>query len=367
MIKKKIIYIAEFSLPNMSAYAVHVLKMCDNFCKHGDVELIIPHKKGSYIFKKIKKEYLLKENFKITSLFSSKKRPSLFSRIYFSLKINNYLNLNNYNMIISRSIISSLMLAFLGKKNILEIHSEMTGSTKYLFKISKLYFVRKNLKFILLHSKLLKILKIKSKNFCFLEDAVQKEDFSNNQQKMKKFTCAYSGSFAKGKGLETIYAIANKAPHIKFDLFGNRKTMDYNLSLKKIPKNIKFKGFLTYNKISNILPKYKILLMPYQKQVGVLIKKIDVSSYFSPLKLFEYMATGRIIIASDLKVYKKILRNYHNSIVLNPNHTNKWVKKINQIFKTKKYDYLGNNAKKDLKKYTWESRVNKVITFSKLF
>ena len=29
--KKKIIYIAEFSLPNMSAYAVHVLKMCDNF------------------------------------------------------------------------------------------------------------------------------------------------------------------------------------------------------------------------------------------------------------------------------------------------------------------------------------------------
>ena len=143
MNKKKIIYIAEFSLPNMSAYAVHVLKMCDNFCKYADVELIIPHKKSSYIFKKIKKEYLLKENFKITSLFSSKKRPSLFNRIYFSLKINNYLNFNNYNMIISRSIISSLMLAFLGKKNILEIHSEMTGPTKYLFKISKLYVIVK--------------------------------------------------------------------------------------------------------------------------------------------------------------------------------------------------------------------------------
>lgn len=367
MSKKKIIYIAEFSLPNMSAYAVHVIKMCDNFSKYADVELIIPHKKSSYIFKKIKKEYLLKENFKITSIFSSKKRSSLFNRINFSLKILNYLDKKNHNMIVSRSIISSLMLAVFGKKNILEIHSEMTGLTKYIFNISKLYFVRKNLKFILLHSKLLKILKINSKNFCILEDAVQREDFSNKKKTIKKFTCVYSGSFAKGKGLETIYAIANKAPHIKFDLFGNRKTMDYNFSLKKVPKNIKFKGFLTYNKISDILPRYKILLMPYQKQVGVLIKKINVSSYFSPLKLFEYMATGKIIIASDLKVYKKILRNYHNSVILNPNHTNKWVKIIDQIFKSKKYDYLGDNAMEDVKKYTWKNRVKKIIAFSRLF
>ena len=37
--KNKIIYIAEFSLPNMSAYAVHVLKMCDSFSNDNKVEL----------------------------------------------------------------------------------------------------------------------------------------------------------------------------------------------------------------------------------------------------------------------------------------------------------------------------------------
>ena len=29
--KKSLVYIADFSLPNMSAYALHVLKMCDAF------------------------------------------------------------------------------------------------------------------------------------------------------------------------------------------------------------------------------------------------------------------------------------------------------------------------------------------------
>ena len=31
MLIKKIIYIADFSLPNKSAYALHVLKICDAF------------------------------------------------------------------------------------------------------------------------------------------------------------------------------------------------------------------------------------------------------------------------------------------------------------------------------------------------
>ena len=367
MKKKKIIYIAEFSLPNMSAYAIHVLKMCDNFCKYAEVELIIPYQEKSYYFKRIKKEYLLKNNFKIKSMFSSKKKLNLISRVFFSLKIYNYLNLDSYKMIISRAIIPSLTLAIINKKNILELHSEMTGLTKYLFKFSNFKFINKNLKFILLHSKLLNLLNIKSKNVCILGDAVENNDFKSKILRTKLLTCAYSGSFARGKGLEIIYSIAKKAPKINFHIFGNIKTLSKNISLKKVPKNIKFKGFLSYKMITNNLPRYKVLLMPYQKRVGVLIKKIDVASYFSPLKLFEYMATGRTIIASDLKVYKGILKNNYNSIILDPKNINKWIEAINEIFRSNKYNYLGRNAKKDVKKYTWKNRVEKIITFSRLF
>ncbi len=367
MNKNKIIYVAEFSLPNMSAYAVHVLKMCDNFCKHAKVELIIPYQNRSYNFKKIKNDYLLKNTFKVTSVFASKQKLNFLYRVLFSLKIFNKLVSSEYSMIISRSIIPSIILAILKRKNILEIHSEMTGLTKFLFKLSKIEFIKKNLKFILLHKKLKKLIKISSENTCILEDAVENKDFLNRKLKTRLQTCAYSGSFAKGKGLETIYAIANKAPHIKFHLFGNIKTLDKELYLKKIPKNIKFKGFLSYKMISKVLPKYKILLMPYQKKVGVLIDQINVASYFSPLKLFEYMATGRIIIASDLNVYKKILKNNYNSLILSPENTDKWINIINKVFKSKKYDRLGKNAQIDIKKYTWEIRVKKIINFNNLY
>ena len=41
---------------------------------------------------------------------------------------------------------------------------------------------------------------------------MEKNDFDKTNPKTKSFTCAYSGSFSKGKGLETIYSIAKK-PH----------------------------------------------------------------------------------------------------------------------------------------------------------
>jgi len=86
----------------------------------------------------------------------------------------------------------------------------------------------------------------------------------------------------------------------------------------------------------------------------------------SPLKLFEYMASGRIIIASDLKVYKNILINNHNSIILDPKNTNKWVEMINTIYRSEKYNYLGRNAKKDVKKYSWSNRAKKIVAFNKI-
>ena len=73
--------------------------------------------------------------------------------------------------------------------------------------------------------------------------------------------------------------------------------------------------------------------MPYQKKIGVLIKNTSVENYFSPLKMFDYMASGKIIVASDLKVYKHILKNRINSILIDPNKINLWVKSIKKCIK----------------------------------
>ncbi len=362
--KKKIIYIAEFSLPNMSAYAIHVLKMCDNLSKLGyEVELLLPYINKSYKLNKIKDDYLLKRKYKIHSIFNSRLKLNFIYRIIFSLKILFYLKKIKSNMLLSRSIIPSLILSIFGFNNILEIHTELSGITSYIFKLTKLDFIKKKLKFVVLNSKLINLLKIDKNQTIILEDAVEFSDFSKKNIKIKKNTCVYSGSFVPGKGIEIICSLAKKMPQIKFELYGNINTLDKNFNLKTKPKNLIFKGFISYKKIASRISSYKILLMPYQKKVDVLMRGINVSSYFSPLKLFEYMATGRIILASKLKVYNKILKHNKNSILLDPDNINDWVQSIDKNFKTNRFAYLGHNAKKNVKKYSWEKRAKKIVSF----
>ena len=86
--KKKLFYIADFSLPNMSAYALHVLKMCDAFSeKKLDVNLLIQFLDRKESLKKLKKNYILKNHLNIKGFFKRKFKRNIFTNIYFSIKV----------------------------------------------------------------------------------------------------------------------------------------------------------------------------------------------------------------------------------------------------------------------------------------
>lgn len=67
-------YIAEIDLPSRSGYAQHVLKMCDALSEKHDVTLLMFSKEINLSFVKIKKDYLLKNSFKIICLNRKKKK-----------------------------------------------------------------------------------------------------------------------------------------------------------------------------------------------------------------------------------------------------------------------------------------------------
>ena len=71
----KVLYIAETSLTNKSAYSQHVIKMCDAFGqKKCSLTLVVPHEKNNFRFKNIKNRFLLnsKKPFLIKSILNSK-------------------------------------------------------------------------------------------------------------------------------------------------------------------------------------------------------------------------------------------------------------------------------------------------------
>jgi hypothetical protein len=357
-------YIAEISLPSRSAYAVHVLKMCDAFASSGyKVNLILLNKDPNLSEDSIKKYYNLKKNISIFSFLKKKNEYSFFDRILFAIKIVFFFKKKGKkNFILSRSILSAIINSFFQKKIILEIHHNLNGFTKVLFKLNNFFFNNIFL-YIFIHRNLLPFFNYSKKNYLILDDGVDISDFKNQNLSVIKNTCVYVGGFTKGKGIENIIKIASLLKNINFHLYGDLQNSHINQKDILKYKNIFFKGHLSYNKIPSVLNRYHILLMPYSRKVYVRSSNLETGRFMSPLKLFEYLAAGKIIIASNLEVYKHVL-NKKNSILIDSDDFKKWAKKINYVFSNiNNFNLMRKESYNTAKKYTWFFRAQKIVDY----
>ncbi len=353
-------YISELNLPNKSAYSIHVMKMCEAFSKLGyKTNLITINSKN---LPKIFKNYNVKHKFHILSIFDNFKKLNFFLRIIFALKII-LGNFDDKSIYLSRSIIFALLASTMKKNIVLELHHEITGFSKFIYLFLKHLRLIQNLNYIFLHKNLRNYFKIDPKKNIILDDASNINDFKNKRTKKLKNTCIYIGSFFEGKGIEQIFRLAKQNKKINFHIYGEKKYL--NQKYKGI--NVRIFDYVNYSKIPRILSKYKVALMPYQKKIKGRAS-ISLEKYMSPLKMFDYLAAQMIIIASDLDVYKHILKDNFNCKLIKVNDDKLWSKTINSVFDLDtKYKYLKINAYKTAKKYTWDQRCQKIITFTKKF
>ena len=187
----------------------------------------------------------------------------------------------------------------------------------------------------------------------------------NNVNLRDKLSCVYTGSLFKGKGLEFMYSLAKKEKDINFFIYGDIITGDKNLINKcKLIKNLHLKGFVDYNHIPRILKSHPIILMPYEKKVYGNHRTANLSDYMSPLKMFDYLASGQVIISSKNYNINKIIKNGYNGIICNNLDIDEWSKKIRSSFKDKNLiKILQKNSYLTAKRFTWKERVHKILSF----
>jgi glycosyltransferase involved in cell wall biosynthesis len=100
--------------------------------------------------------------------------------------------------------------------------------------------------------------------------------------------------------------------------------------------------------------------MPYQRRVAA-SSGCDISAYLSPMKLFEYLACGRVICSSDLPVLREVL-NEHNAILLPPEDLSAWVEALRRVQRDPSLRAsLARAAGQTAAAYTWEERVRRVL------
>ena len=361
---KAISYVAEINLKSKSAYKHQVLKMCDAFSAKGYKVNLYLINSSNIDFSKLKKNHKLKSKFEIIQIFSHIKNLNFFSRIFFSIKIF-FLLKSKGGLIYSRSVMTSMILSIFSINNILEIHQPNSGFTKILFNFFKKSFIQKNVKFVFINKNLNKKFLIPKGKFLIVDDGVDLRDF-NEKIKIKNFkSCVYTGSLYYGKGIELILKLAKKLNSITFHIYGDLKTASKKTIIdSKGVKNIKFFGFREYSQIPKILKSYKIILMPYMNTVYGSHKTMNIAKYMSPLKLFDYLAAGRVIIASKNASYSHILKNKKNCLLCSEKNLNQWKNNINlSLAKSFNFKKIQLNSLKTAKIFSWDNRINKIIRF----
>lgn len=85
--------------------------------------------------------------------------------------------------------------------------------------------------------------------------------------------------------------------------------------------------------------------------------------YTSPLKLFEYMAAGRAIVASDLPAWSDVVSDGETALLVPPDDSSAWSAAIRRLRDAPELRLrLGASAReRALERYTWDARVKKIL------
>lgn len=179
----------------------------------------------------------------------------------------------------------------------------------------------------------------------------------------ERFTAGYTGHLYPGRGRELILEMAARLPETAFLLVGGGT--DDAARLRDEVKSRNLENVIVMEFVPNAeLPLYQaacdVLLLPYQRHVAA-SSGGDIARYLSPLKLFEYLACGRAILASDLPVLGEVL-NASNAVILAGEDIRAWAEALTALQDhPERRQALGDQARRDAAAYTWERRAARIL------
>ena len=171
----------------------------------------------------------------------------------------------------------------------------------------------------------------------------------------------YTGQLLAGKGVDVlIRAAAEFDRHVLFLIVGGSQ-QDIH-SLKKRTQademtNVQFAGFVPPWQVVHYQAAADVLVLPNTPDSAI-------SDYTSPLKLFEYMAARRPIVASNLPVLKEVLNDGENAVLVRPADPQALAEGIRRLLDDEVLARsVSEKAFADVRHYTYENRARRIIEF----
>lgn len=364
----KISYLSSSPLETNAANCVHVMQMCQAFAKAGHACTL--HALGSAKNEPhYYEQYGVEKNFVLNVLSQSKIK--YLGPIFYGFR--QALNAKfkfNPDICYARCITSAYFAMRLGMRVVLELHEiPYSKPSEWLYK--KL-INSKNLVRIVVISGALKIELSKEFPEVLLMDIVVAHDGANDFQCQNNDSqtaddhsnavkIGYAGGLREGNGITLILKLAEANPDLQFHLAGGSSTDVNSWRTRTNARNITWHGRKLPKEIPDFLCQNDILLAPYQLGPKTNAGH-DTAKWMSPLKIFEYMASGKVLVVSDFPVLREVL-NDNIAVLIEPTNFDRWTQSIKQLAVSKSLRLkYGNLAKaRLLEEYTWDARAINVL------
>jgi len=375
-------YITYTNIPTKKAFGHPIVKMCDVFANTEEITLVIPKKQDvKEKYGDIFTYYGLSNRFPIIEVpvisasqvsFLGEKISFLVERISFAVSAFFTLKISKKDVLYSRDILSLLLLRLRNNNLFLEIHY-LSMTDNFLIRFSK--FVKGVIVVTKYLKKELVDMGYRVDQIFVAPDAVDldlfeivKESRSELRTRLSlpqdKKIVLYFGNLFAWKG---VYTLVDSMKCVSDDVVlvvvgGSDDTLPEFRKYcedKEYSNRIMVLGYKQYTERASYLMSADILCIPNSA-------KEHISRYnTSPLKLFEYMASGVPIIASDLPSLREILSE-ELAYFVKPDDSLDLGRGINEILADENDSSIkSKKALENVKQFTWDIRAKNILDFIK--
>ena len=317
-------YFAGSILPSPTANSVHVMQMAHALATNGH-EVTLFAKQGEPVRSNLFAHYGLPENFDLCLIPMRGRRslPKYLARVLQTAKP---------DAAVGRYLYPLLVQAHRGVPVVYETHAP-GGRLRTM--LERHLWARSSFQGTVFITKALLRLYQERTGMMFnqslvLPDAARDPGPPTAIRQCDRLQIGFAGSWHAGRGTELIVELARQAPQFDFHMAGG-STGDLANSGIQVPANLRCLGFLDPAAVPAFLMQMDVLLAPYDGVVHTRRGGLNIGDYFSPMKLFEYMAAGRCIVASNLAVLSEVLQHDHNSLLVADNRPETWLAALTRL------------------------------------
>jgi glycosyltransferase involved in cell wall biosynthesis len=125
--------------------------------------------------------------------------------------------------------------------------------------------------------------------------------------------------------------------------------------------NITLVGHVAPGEVSSYLKAANVLILPHSGKVA------ESAKYTCPIKLFEYMAAGVPIVATELPAIKEVISHGENGWLVQPDNPTALAEGIRHLLESESLaSAVAQKAAGDAENYTWERRAARIVESMKL-